>query len=185
MTAMDAVWMVVVTLVATLLQQYLLSRSVSAASQQHNVVRMSPLLRHVAQTMVGMAVAITVFAVYKYQGMLRLAPLVCALVLGGLGAAILWVGRRWYVAVAPTYVQYHRGIGQARQIVFSDIAALQDKTINGMPHLRVKARNGWRVDVPLQALDARPLQAWQAFVNVHQRAPTAEEWAQCLHGMQR
>ena len=94
------------------------------------------------------------------------------------------MGRRWYVAVAPTYVQYHRGIGQARQIVFSDIAALQDKTINGMPHLRVKARNGWRVDVPIQALDATPLLAWQAFVQQYQRPPTEEEWSQYLQDRQ-
>ena len=183
MTAMDGVWLVVVTVLMVLLQQYWLSRNINTHNHQRNVVRMSPLLAMLAQLMVGAAVALTVFAVYKFQGIMRLAPLVCAALLGSLGMAILWVGRRWYVEVATTYVQYHRGIGLARQIVFSDIASLQDKIINGMPHLRVSARNGWHVDVPIQALDARPLLVWQAFLRTYQRAPTAVEWAQCLHDM--
>ena len=63
MTAMDGVWLVVVTVLMVLLQQYWLSRRINTRNHQRNVVRMSPLLAMLAQLMVGAAVALTVFAV--------------------------------------------------------------------------------------------------------------------------
>ena len=44
MTAMDGVWLVVVTVLMVLLQQYWLSRNINTHNHQRNVVRMSPLL---------------------------------------------------------------------------------------------------------------------------------------------
>ena len=184
MTGAEILTALLITLGATVLQGWLLRRSVKARPYHANVVRMSAWMRWLAQAMVGIALAVLTVTLFKYRGVDMLAPLVMVGLLGGLGGALLWVGRRWYIEVGDSYVAYNRGIGITRHMRFKAIVKFEDKTINGMPHLRVTAYNGWRVDVPIQALDATPLLAWQAFVQQYQRPPTDEEWSQYLQDRQ-
>ena len=180
MTGAEILTALLIATAATVLQGWLLRRSVKVRTYHTNVVHMSAFMRWLAQGMVGIALAVLALTLYKYRGVDMLAPLVMVALFGGLGGALLWVGRRWYIEVGDTFVAYNRGIGITRQMRFKAIVKFEDKTINGMPHLRVKAYNSWRVDVPIQALDATPLLAWRAFMQEHQRAPTEEEWSQYL-----
>ena len=97
MTRAEILTALLITLGATVLQGWLLRRSVKARPYHANVVRMSAWMRWLAQAMVGIALAVLAVTLFKYRGVDMLAPLVIVGLLGGLGSALLWVGRHWYI----------------------------------------------------------------------------------------
>ena len=76
MTGAEILTALLISTAATVLQGWLLRRSVKVRTYHTNVVHMSAFMRWLAQGMVGIALAVLALTLYKYRGVDMLAPLV-------------------------------------------------------------------------------------------------------------
>ena len=155
MVLMEWFWIVVIAAGSALVEGFFLKRSIKAL--EGDVVTMSTWLKYMANLMVVAAVALVLYAHYYMVGVDRYGAWALAAVFGGLGLPLAWATKYAFVEVGADFIRYHRGFGKERVIDFEEIVSYKEVIINGISHWRVKAKNGWRVDVPIEKMQAESL----------------------------